>query len=203
MLLGLDFDNTLIRYDRLFHRVACERGLIPPELPAEKNRVRDYLRAQGQEDAWTVMQGEVYGQRIGEAEPWEGVLPCLQSLSRAGIAMCLVSHKTRVPYLGPAFDLHQAARDWLAARGFFAARPGLGWQAEQVFFELTKAEKMARIQRLGCTHYVDDLPEILEQLPPTIQRILFAPNGAERAPPGVAILKHWAELPARLGLTRA
>ena len=26
MLLGLDFDNTLIRYDALFHQVALERA---------------------------------------------------------------------------------------------------------------------------------------------------------------------------------
>ena len=28
-LLGLDFDNTLVRYDKLFHKIALEKGLIP------------------------------------------------------------------------------------------------------------------------------------------------------------------------------
>ena len=27
-LLGLDFDNTLVRYDKLFHQLAVEKGLI-------------------------------------------------------------------------------------------------------------------------------------------------------------------------------
>ena len=27
-LLGLDFDNTLVRYDKLFYKVALEKGLI-------------------------------------------------------------------------------------------------------------------------------------------------------------------------------
>ena len=28
MVLGVDFDNTIVRYDDVFHRVAAERGLI-------------------------------------------------------------------------------------------------------------------------------------------------------------------------------
>ena len=44
MVLGLDFDNTIIRYDELFHKIACEKDLIPSDLPTEKNAVRDYLR---------------------------------------------------------------------------------------------------------------------------------------------------------------
>ena len=32
MILGVDFDNTIVAYDSLFHRVALERGLIPADL---------------------------------------------------------------------------------------------------------------------------------------------------------------------------
>jgi len=101
MLLGLDFDNTLICYDTLFHWVALDRGLIPADLPAQKNCVRDYLRQQDQEDQWTHMQGEVYGARITEAESFPAVLPTLQGLAQAGLPMRLVSHKTRTPLPGP------------------------------------------------------------------------------------------------------
>ena len=38
MVLGVDFDNTIVRYDELFHSVAVERGLIPATLPARKKR---------------------------------------------------------------------------------------------------------------------------------------------------------------------
>ena len=43
-VLGVDFDNTIVSYDCLFHRVAAERGLIPASLVATKGAVRDYLR---------------------------------------------------------------------------------------------------------------------------------------------------------------
>ena len=43
-LLGIDFDNTLVNYDNLFHKVAVEKGLIKYSLPANKIAIRDYLR---------------------------------------------------------------------------------------------------------------------------------------------------------------
>ena len=45
MRLGLDFDNTIVCYDGLFHRVAREEGLIPAALPATKSDVRNHLRS--------------------------------------------------------------------------------------------------------------------------------------------------------------
>ena len=64
MTLGIDFDNTIVGYDQLFHRVAVERRLIPANLPPRKNDVRDFLRSQGREDDWTMLQGYVYGPRM-------------------------------------------------------------------------------------------------------------------------------------------
>ena len=46
-VLGLDFDNTLVRYDELFHKVALNKGLIKGDLPVNKMTIRDYLRKKG------------------------------------------------------------------------------------------------------------------------------------------------------------
>lgn len=200
MRIGLDFDNTLIRYDALFHRIAREWDLIPADVPVQKKAVRDYLRSQNQEDAWTEMQGEVYGARIAEAEPFEEMLNILKVLSQANIPLCIVSHKTQTPYRGPAYDLHQAARDWLTQQGFFASS-GLNWQSNQVFFEVTKEEKCQRIVDLGCSHYVDDLPEILELLPDSIQKILFASSGTATLPSGWLHLQNWQDFPKLVGIS--
>lgn len=194
MRLGFDFDNTLINYDTLFHRVALEKGLIAKALPKQKNAVRDYLREQNREDEWTRMQGEVYGQRILEAEPYQGMRTVLDLLSREQIPMCIVSHKTRTPYLGEPWDLHEAARRWLAQQGFYEPT-GLNWPEDQVFFELTKDDKVARIVDLGCTHYVDDLPEILEMLPDSVGKILFSPSEQQKVTGNWLVMRTWQELP--------
>lgn len=199
MLLGLDFDNTLISYDRLFRQVALDNALIPVETPPQKNAVRDYLRQQGREEQWTRLQGEVYGGRILEAEPYAGMQAALKGLAVMKIPMCIVSHKTRTPYCGKPWDLHAAARRWLAFHGFHDPH-GLSWPKDRIFFELTKEEKVARIIALGCTHYVDDLPEILAMLPESVEKILFVPSGDVQRHPDWKLMSSWQELHTLLGL---
>jgi hypothetical protein len=199
MRLGLDFDNTLISYDQLFRRVALDSALIPADTPPQKNAVRDYLRKIGKEPEWTRLQGEVYGGRILEAEPYTGMKESLRILAANKIPMCIVSHKTRTPYLGQPWDLHAAARSWLQKQGFLDAND-LGWAEDQIYFELTKEAKIDRILRLGCTHYVDDLPEILSMLPDGIEKVLFAPDPAMIGQPQWKLMRSWHELPALLKL---
>jgi hypothetical protein len=198
--LGLDFDNTLVSYDRLFLKVALEKGLVPACTPARKNAVRDHLRAAGREEVWTQLQGEVYGTRILEAEPFEGLLPALKRLADHDVTVCIVSHKTRTPYLGDACDLHAAARNWLDSQGFHDTAV-LAWPRTQVFFEVSREAKVGRVLAEGCTHFVDDLPEVLELLPASVEKIHFAPGEAPAAHSMWRVMRAWHELPALLGLS--
>lgn len=177
MLLGIDFDNTIVCYDALFHRVALEGGWIPADLPVNKTEVRNHLRAAGREPIWTEMQGRVYGARMAEASPYPGVKAFFLACRHAGIPVCIVSHKTRTPFLGEPHDLHDAALRWLAQEGFFDPS-GIGLTRDRVFFELTKQAKLERIGACACSHFVDDLPEFLGEagFPPGVERILFDPN---------------------------
>lgn len=195
MTLGLDFDNTIVSYDEVFHRVAVEGGHVPAGLPASKEAVRDFLRNAGTEDAWTEMQGTVYGSRMAEARAFDGALETISSIKAQGHRVVIVSHKTRFPFLGERHDLHAAARRWLDAHGFFDPQ-GLGFQASDVFFELTKEEKLARIARESCTHFVDDLPEILSHplFPPGVEKLLFAPASATGRG-GLTSVSKWPEIP--------
>jgi len=197
LLLGLDFDNTLISYDQLFYRVALDKALIPEETLQQKNAVRDYLRQQDQEEDWTRLQGEVYGSRILEAIPYQGMLDVINSFSSKQIPMRIVSHKTRTPYLGEPWDLHAAARSWLAQQKIHGSNE-MALSAGQVFFELTKEAKVERILELGCTHYVDDLPEILQMIPDHVEKILFSPDAKSDKYPDWNLMRSWQELPAIL-----
>lgn len=195
MIIGVDFDNTIVCYDQLFHRVACEQGLIPADLPTTKGAVCDYLRRNGHEAAWTAMQGSVYGARIGDAAPFPGVVDFFATCVRQGRPIVIISHKTRYPFLGPAYDLHQAAQAWLERNGFYdLAKIGLGRQ--HVYFELTKAAKLARIASAGCTLFIDDLPEFLAEpdFPAHVERLLFAPTQPTAAPLPFQHATSWAEL---------
>lgn len=204
MILGVDFDNTIIRYDDLFHRVAKEEELITDAISKEKNAVRDHLRSNGQEEKWTRLQGVVYGRRIIEAEPFYGMRDTLRLISAKGFPIYIISHKTRIPYLGDPCDLHQAALNWLSIQGFHSG-PNPICKRNNIIFEETKTGKINRIISQGCTHYVDDLPEILEALPSYITKILFAPyNKSINCPSEDCItMRNWTELPSILGIKNA
>lgn len=177
MHIGVDFDNTIACYDALFYKVAREKNLIPAEVPVNKTDVRNHLRRVNNEDAWTEMQGYVYGPRITEAAPYPGVIEFFQACRMAGIRVSIISHKTKHPFLGEKHDLHAAAQNWLEQQGFFdPARIGL--PRATAFFELTKQAKLERIARCGCTHFIDDLPEFLGEaaFPTSALRILFDSN---------------------------
>lgn len=197
MLVGLDFDNTIVCYDRLFHRLARERGLIPDGVPATKGAVRDHLRAVGKEPAWTEMQGEGYGPRISDAEPFPGVKSFLAGCKAAGVQVAIVSHKTKHPYLGPPHDLHAAAHTFLTAHGFTDTAV-TGLTRDSVHLELTKQAKLDRIGKLGCDVFVDDLPEFLAEpsFPPRPWKILFDPAGSNPDTDGVIRVQSWAEVEA-------
>jgi hypothetical protein len=174
MRVGVDLDNTIVCYDDVFHRVAVEWGLIPAETAASKGTVRDYLRGQGREDTWIELQGYVYGNRFREAQPFPGVTEFFNLCQEQTIAISIISHRTRYPFAGPRYDLHQAAYQWLEAYGFGTH----GSTRLSIFLEPTKAMKLERIARENCSVFIDDLPEFLAEpsFPKEVERILFDPS---------------------------
>ena len=199
MIIGVDFDNTTVCYDGIFHRVAVERGLIPAELPQDKTTVRNHLRQTGHEPDWTEMQGYVYGPRLMDAQPYPGVLEFFRDAVRQGIEVRIVSHKTKHPFLGEPHDLHAAAWGWLESRGFFDPER-IGIRRDQVFLELTKESKHQRIGSLGCTHFIDDLPEFLLDpgFPQGVERIHFDPNGTATPAARLRSAQSWRQLHSEL-----
>lgn len=196
LTIGVDFDNTIVSYDALFQRLAVEKKLVPPFLSSKKNEIRDYLRQSNNEDAWTELQGYVYGSRMKEADSFEGVINFFKTcLSNKKTALYIVSHKTRFPFLGEKYDLHQAAEDWLEANGFYNPKE-IGLMRENVFFELTKEAKFDRIRKLNCDYFIDDLPEFLldPAFPKNVQRILFDPHSAHPQCAGLVPMKSWNQI---------
>lgn len=177
MRIGVDFDNTIVCYDDVFHRLAVDRGLVPTSLEASKTQVRRHLCGTGRENDWTEIQGEVYGNRMAAVVAYPGALACLAAWRHRSVPVMIISHKMRFPHRGPSYDLHQAARSWLEQHGFFDPQR-IGLARDQVFFELTREEKLRRIAVARCTHFIDDLPDLLAEpaFPPAVQRILFDPH---------------------------
>lgn len=195
MIIGLDFDNTIVSYDELFFKVAREQSVVPADTAPTKVAVRDYLRSIDRESVWTEMQGYVYGARMKEAAAYPGVLEFLRWARKADHVVTIVSHKTKHPFLGVQYDLHKAARGWVEQHLNPEGQPLIS--ADRIFFELTKPEKLARISRLNCDVFLDDLPEILnaDDFPLTTRPILFDPGNhhPEHSLPNGAVVHSWVD----------
>lgn len=164
MKVGIDLDNTLVDYDRVFCDLARENGLLPKTFAGTKSEVRDAVlgRPDGERE-WMRLQGRIYGALMPRAEVVPGAREFIALCRARGAAVYIVSHKTSYGHFDPdRVNLHAAARAWLEANGFFGPE-GIGLERDSVFFEATRVAKVARIASLGCTHFVDDLPEVFDE----------------------------------------
>ncbi|MBL6951802.1 MAG: hypothetical protein ISR50_04170 [Alphaproteobacteria bacterium] len=183
MRIGIDFDNTIAGYDGLFATLAEERGLFQ-QAPVGKRDLRDALRQRPEgELTWRRLQAEAYGGRMGDAELQDGVAQFIQLCRQSGVAVSIVSHKTRhANFASDGTDLRRAATNWMAAHGFFDAT-GLQLNRDDVHFEDTRAAKVAKIAQLNCRWFIDDLEEVFAEpgFPSFARAVLYDPHGADIA----------------------
>lgn len=191
-LVGIDLDNTLADYRRPLERLCADYGLPGPHRDP-KLALREKLRSSGREAEWTRLQGELYGPLMPEAGIFPGATQVIDRLIASGAQVVVVSHRTKHPFSGPMHDLHAAAKQWLEA-GQLGRFP--------VFLEETKEDKVERITTLGCSVFIDDLPEMLlhQRFPSTARKILFDPGRLHPTIPDVERASSWDEVAALLGV---
>jgi hypothetical protein len=198
--IGIDFDNTVVAYDQVFCATAKLDGLISADFAGGKQAVRDCIRSLPDgELAWQRLQGQVYGKGISGASLIPGVDAFLRRCRMEGCLVSIVSHKTEYGHYDPdRINLREAARKWMTANGLVEGEFGI--PSSNVFFEGSRSEKLARIATLSCTHFIDDLEEVLldPAFPANVERILFS----ERETPNLAapyvVCASWRDIEDRI-----
>lgn len=194
MRIGIDFDNTIVSFDPVFHRRALARKWIDASVEPVKKAVRDAIRTRFGDPTWTRLQAEVYSEGIQEAAFCAGFVGFLEWSRSSSIELFIISHKTQYAALPDRrIDLRRPAMDWLAAHGC-----GDFILGKTLFFEDTRAAKLKRITACGCTHFIDDLKEIFEEpdFPPEVCAIFY---GKGVAPGRCKGFESWRQIRAFLG----
>ncbi len=194
MIIGIDFDNTVVSYDELFHKEALAFSLISPDVPKIKKSIRDFIREKFDDIAWQKLQAEVYGPEMGNAVIIPGVTDFMR-LCGEHVKFFIVSHKTEyAKYDNTGINLREASLDWMERHGLFSD-PAFRFCRDDVFFETTRREKIERISALKCTHFIDDLEEVLleESFNKNICRILLSQSGDSQAD-SLVVCKNWLEI---------
>ena len=196
-VIGVDFDNTLVSYDRLMHNVAVEWGLLPAGAVQTKKRIRDRIRELPDGEArWRKLQGVVYGPRMHEAVPIDGVADFLRLCKDHGVRLYVASHKSEYGHFDPSgTNIRSSATDWMRTQGFFDTESSVLAPGD-VYFESTRMGKVDRIRRLVCTHFIDDLEETFLEgsFPAGVEKVLYSPDGPSTEVHSVVVMSSWKEL---------
>lgn len=180
MHIGIDFDNTIVCYDQLFLQGAIERQLVPENFKGGKRAIRDAIRRLPDGNwEWTKLQAYAYGAGMRYATPFPGVVAFIDAARESGAQLSIISHKSRYAAADPGgVDLRIAAQSWLRDNGITSSARV---PAAATYFEDTIDDKLARIAAVECSHYIDDLEEVLlhPNFPAGIRRLLFANDPAQ------------------------
>jgi len=176
-LIGIDFDNTIACYDRVFANVAAASGLLEATSAQTKTQIRDHiLSGPDGQNAWMRLQGLVYGTHMADARIMPGFEAFLNQCRRTSLSLCIISHKTETGhFLDNSINLRDVALDWMTENGFFDPRK-FGFEKSQVFFNATRADKVRCIRDLQCDLFIDDLADVFlhPDFPPATQACLLA-----------------------------
>jgi hypothetical protein len=179
MIIGIDFDNTIVNYLGVFHEVAVSLNWISDNVAPAKSAVKQCLVNSGQGERWTALQGIVYGNEIHRATLYPSCKETLEHWLKLGYRLCIVSHKTRYPVIGEQTSLQDAATRWLHEQKIIGQGVGL-ISPEDVYYGETLDAKLGYIRELKCDVFIDDLLSVFEHesFPSETRRILFQPEGA-------------------------
>jgi hypothetical protein len=181
--IGVDLDNTILKYDEVFYSLALERSWIDRECLCDKNAVKENLvrktgSANQGENRWRQLQAWAYGYQIKAALLFDGFYQFAQQARQFNDQLFIVSHKTEFSNYDSSVPLRSNALDTLNQRGFFksANKGGLGFKRNDVFFSSTLDEKIQNIKKLNLTHFIDDLPKVIchPEFPSETRKILFS-----------------------------
>ena len=195
LVIGIDFDNTIAIYDELFHKCALEQELILPEMPKIKRVIRDHIRQlPNGEERWIILQAIVYGQRMDEAKMAENFDRFLFWAKEREHQVYIISHKSQYPSKGPQIDLRVSALHWMEQQRFFS-NDGFNLDASNnVYFESIRWEKLNRIKTKKCSHFIDDLEEVLfdPRFPEHVERIHYSREVLKQS--SISSFVNWNEI---------
>ena len=193
MIIGIDFDNTIVCYDEVFAQLATRSGA------KSKAAFQSLLRSNAEgEWEWTLAQGQAYGPGLTQAQPYSGFIETASQLLTAGHQIRIISHKTRYPTAGDTHDLHAAARSWINNQ--LALLIELGFDPVQhVRLEPDLEAKLQAIKSEQCDFFIDDLESILAapDFPVETNPIWFKPDHRPSRS-CFPVLADWTKLPTIL-----
>ena len=148
--IGIDLDNTIFKYDEVFHALALDDDLISSDCSADKYSIREQVRSVHGEQTWQWIQFQAYGPQVKKSLIFEGVGEFLDIGTKLGYSFSIVSHKTQFSSVDKerSFDLRLAAIARLKNANILGADGYLS--SKDIYFAETRVEKIEKIIDLNA-----------------------------------------------------
>ena len=186
MRIGIDFDNTIVNYDKVFKEIALYRRLIKKDWEGTKQELRKKIIRDKNEEVWKKLQGLVYGKYIHLAKISEGFNNFFLKAKLLGAKVYIVSHKTIYGhYDKERVLLRKEALKWINKKKIF--------NFDKIYFENSIDNKIKRINSLKLDYFIDDLFLILNNkaFSKKIKKILFNKIKNKKLPENIKQLHQW------------
>lgn len=174
--LGIDLDNTIICYDELIYKLAKNKfsKLNLNKNLKSKNIIKSEIINKYNNEEWTKLQGLIFSEKLKYASLFDDFYNAIEELKNY-YDIYIISHKTKYPSIGKKINLRNASKKFLKNNNISYCKNEL-IKSENIFFANTKKEKIEIIKKNKIDIFIDDLDEILKNLPKNIYKIHFSKN---------------------------
>ena len=196
-MIGIDFDNTIVDYSNIFSEYAYHLGYVSTlNILSKENIKKIIFKLPEGKIKWGILQAEVYSEGIVKAKIMDGFSSFIHMCRSNNIPVSIVSHKTIYnKYDTRRRNLRKSAMKWILENEFYDQN-NLGFKENQIYFEDTPMDKIKRIKKLKCTHFIDDLMSILlhPKFPSNVVKILLNVNYCNNNHEQINVCKNWKEI---------
>lgn len=161
--IGIDFDNTIVNYDKLLVDIAKILYSPLPKNFSNKNDIKQFIIKKYSEKKWTELQGLIYGPLINGAKINLNFKKFVSMFNKSH-NIFIISHKTRKSFCSNKFDLRESAKNFLEINGFLNPKSPHSIPSKNIYFEPTIEKKIKRIEKLKCDYFIDDMSLILNKI---------------------------------------
>ncbi len=157
--IGIDFDNTIVSYSKLFLDLAIQKGWVDNNLSLSKTQLREFLISEdGNDLRWQALQAKTYGSEMYKAIPFPGVREATKRFRSLGHEVFIVSHKSETSNFDSNINLREHAYTWLNESGLVGENT---IPNGNIYFCETLDKKVEKIASLDLDYFIDDLEKVL------------------------------------------
>jgi hypothetical protein len=171
--IGLDFDNTIVNYDRVFHFLAKKKYKLSSLHNTKKEIRKKIINLKG-ERSWMAMQGQAYGKHMYKAEMSLGFKNFLHRAIINDSKIFIISHKTEFGHFDKSkTNLRKKSYEWIAKN--INKNEKIKINKKNIFFLSSISSKINKIKELKLNYFIDDLELILndKDFPKSTTKILY------------------------------